>query len=445
MFNRKQIPISDIFPDFQFPKFNKIKLADNITLYLFQNLNSTMASINFVINTGVYNETKNGLASLTSQMILKGTKTRQSQDIAEFAESNGIILNSYAGYDEVTLTSSSLPDYLYIALELISDCYLNFVFNSKEFSKLKNKQTALILQNNADINFLAQYGLMQTFYKDTGFAKPLTGSVSSIAEITKDDVCSYYSDILLKTPIDIIISGCFDENKIIDFTHKTIVNNKINSINNEIRILQLNHKTNAIVHKSDASQVVLTMARKTINNQHNDFPALHIINAIFGNFFMSRLNRILREQKGYTYGIHSIVESKKGLAVQLITTSINSNKAAESVRLIKKIYKDMIPVEITEEEIKTAKRHLIGYFLRSTETPHQIAGMVKSLVTFELPDDYYDNFYNCIIEANTHKLREVVKTHFAEENFSISTAGNINSLVKQMNKFGNLDIIEIEQ
>lgn len=445
MLDRTKIPISDDFPNFRFPHYDKLKITENINLFLIENENTTISTINFIIKTGAYDENKNGLASLCAQMLLKGTKTRTLQDIAELSESVGIMLNSNAGYDEIVLSSSSLPDFIDVALELLIDCYLNSIFIPEEFEKLKNKHKASILQNNADINFLAQYGLMQTFYKDTGFEKPITGTIPSISEIERDDVFNYYSEILLTTPFDIIVSGSFQRNTVVDTIQNAFLSKKVKTSNHKKRIFKLNHKTNAIVNKSDSSQAVLRIGRVSINRTHVDFPAFQLVNVIFGGFFMSRLNHVLREQKGYTYGINSMVESRKRLAVQIITTSVNIDKAAESVDLIKDIYKDLILSKITDEETKAAKNNIIGYFLRSTESAQQIAGMVKSLITLELSMDYYDNYYQSIIEVTTQQLREVASKYFSEENFSISTAGDINSLVNQMNKFGKLEIIDIKQ
>ena len=53
---------------------------------------------------------------------------------------------------------------------------------------------------------------------------------------------------------------------------------------------------------------------------HPDFTPMIVLNTLFGGYFGSRLMSNIREEKGYTYGIHSYLYNNRHLGALLVTT-----------------------------------------------------------------------------------------------------------------------------
>ena len=71
----------------------------------------------------------------------------------------------------------------------------------------------------------------------------------------------------------------------------------------------LAEKKSRIINDAEGVQGSIRMARPFYNRHHPDFVKAMVLNTLFGGFFGSRLMSNIREDKGYTYGIHSFLQN----------------------------------------------------------------------------------------------------------------------------------------
>jgi predicted Zn-dependent peptidase len=123
------------------------------------------------------------------------------------------------------------------------------------------------------------------------------------------------------------------------------------------------------ITKEGAVQTAVRIGSTTINKRNPDYPGLKFLNVILGGYFGSRLMKNLREDKGYTYGIHSIVSSFDKSGLWMISTEAGREHTARAVEEIKKEINLLMKQPVPADEIEVVGSYMAGELVRSFEDP----------------------------------------------------------------------------
>ena len=135
---------------------------------------------------------------------------------------------------------------------------------------------------------------------------------------------------------------------------------------------------------------------------------------------LSHLNTIrmknIREDKGLTYGIYSVLEPNLNGSSWYIDTDINTKNRetgiAEIYKEIEKIKAEPIP----QNELETAKNYYLGSFLKSLDGPFSLADRLKIIIDNKLSDSYYPEFVSILNETTSASLQDLANKYFDTEN-----------------------------
>jgi len=159
---------------------------------------------------------------------------------------------------------------------------------------------------------------------------------------------------------------------------------------------------------------------------------------------MSRLNSVLREDKGFTYGANSWIDARKLGTTIIISTTVENSSAIETIRLIFDQLRKFSTERLDDDEITRAVRYMMGSFARSVESPAQVSALISGLDLLNLPDDYYDHFYRKISETTTDDVLGSQQKYFNPQGWTISVCGNVKSFMDELRQFGSLNVLNEE-
>ena len=123
-----------------------------------------------------------------------------------------------------------------------------------------------------------------------------------------------------------------------------------------------------------------------------DYFDIVVMNAVLGGLFSSRINLNLREAHGYTYGASSYYDWRKQSGPFVISTAVQSEVTGEAIKETLGEIERMQSEEISQDELTLATSYLAGVFPIRYETTASIASALANLVTFGLPENYYDTY-----------------------------------------------------
>ncbi len=436
------VPIDENIPTFKFPEYSIIELPNGINLYLYKERLQPLVFIKILFSVGAFNEKVFGSASFAARMMTRGTYTRTAERINKEIDSIGASLNISAFWDFSQAIVSGLSRFTDKMLDILFDCCFNPSFKEKEIASLKKKFIADILQDYSDSDYLAQVAFDNLIYRNNPYSHPIMGTPETIQCIGCIECQEYHSSMIKFAPV-IIICGDIDDEKIVRQVERYTDGYKFH--NTAVKKLKVKGPSGirlGMVHKQGAVQATIRLGKITIGREHRLFPNLQLANTIFGGYFHSRLNQVLREDKGYTYGVSSGIYQRRYASAQVVSAHIKDDSVAEVIETIISEMYNISKKGFKPDELWIAQRYVIGSFLRSVETPQQIASMLQTIALHDLDYNYYDKYYKLISRLKQIDLARVMN-YFKPENLVIAVAGDSQKLKGAMRRFG--DVVELNE
>ena len=161
-----------------------------------------------------------------------------------------------------------------------------------------------------------------------------------------------------------------------------------------------------------------------------DFHAISVLNAILGGLFRSRLNALLREEKGYTYGIHSSFDMRVGAGPFAVRTAVQTEFTVPAIDGHARASCDGSgEAPVTDEELTIARDYLVGVFPLRFETSGQVAGAIAGLVVYGLPDDELDRYRPAIAAVTADQVLAAAQTHIRPDEASVVIVGDADAFL----------------
>ena len=317
-------------------------------------------------SVGSRNETKelNGISHFLEHMAFKGTTTKSYKDIAETIEDIGGDINAYTSKDHTFFYTKTLKEYLETSIDILSDIIQNSIFDETETSKERN----VILQeyysslDTPDDVIYDYYG--ETAYPNQPLGRAILGTDETIRSITPDMLKSYIKTNYCADKLFLIISGNFDNEKVIELAIKYFTN---------ITPAGCPPTPNAkyeggyFIKNKDLEQVHLMLGFEATNlfNRKEVFCENILCNTLGGGM-SSRLFQEVREKHNLVYTIYSSVSNYSDTGHFYIYTStvpekINKVIDATTNEILK------ITDGITDQELNRAKVSYKSSVLMSLE------------------------------------------------------------------------------
>jgi len=181
-----------------------------------------------------------------------------------------------------------------------------------------------------------------------------------------------------------------------------------------------------IVDRPGAVQTQLLIGRTGPDRHDRGWPALVIGTYCLGGTLTSRLDRVLREEKGYTYGIRAaqrILQSPApptagqamGMSVLAISGSVDTASTGPALEDVWQVLRTLAAEGLTEAERDIAVRNLVGVAPLEYERAASVARTLADQVEQHLPDEYQAQLYTRLAETTTAEATSAVIAAFPED------------------------------
>lgn len=260
-------------------------------------------------------------------------------------------------------------------LEKVLEILLDIIFDPKvtndefdaEYIEIEKRNLEMIIKAQKDDKDQYAYDrCINIMYNNSGYGLSKYGNLEDLQTINSHNLYEQYKQLIDNAKIDIIISGDYEEEKILNYVETNELIKKLNSRKEKININKYSteikdkkDKANEINEELDIVQGKLVIGLDILPNELGDFRFISILyNAIFGNGVSSKLFQIVREKESLAYTAKSeYIAQKNNIFIRCGIECQNYEKATE---LIKKLLEDMKNGEFSEEDIKKAKDYILA-------------------------------------------------------------------------------------
>ncbi|HET9052543.1 MAG TPA: pitrilysin family protein, partial [Cyclobacteriaceae bacterium] len=345
--------------------------------------------------------------------------SKNSYQISAETEQSGVHFEVSPGHDFSSLALYGLTKNLPGIFHLTRDIITAPVFPEQELDQMKAIYNQTMKINLEKTSYLASVELRKKLF---GEQHPYgrEAALSHVAEIQRAWLTDFHRARF--GSFRIICSGNITDTLLTALTDcfETIPLHTETAA--EIQAMQTSVSA-VFIEKKESVQSSLRLARKVVNRTHADYPALLLLNHIFGGYFGSRLMKNIREEKGLTYGIHSSVSALRHASFVTVGTDVNKENRELALNEIKNEMRELCRNLIGSSELETARNHFIGSLQSEITTPFAHADKIKNLLLFGLPVGYYQQLIVAMDALSARDLMETANQYLNPETFTSVAVG----------------------
>ncbi|MCP4569453.1 MAG: insulinase family protein [FCB group bacterium] len=419
-------------PTFNPPAIETATLSNGLELMLVNDDRLPLIEMQLVIKRGWNADPTGafGTASMTSDMLNEGTKTRTALQISQEARDLAAQIGTSSSYDATEVTLNVLKKHFDTGLNLAADILLNPTFPQEELDRLRQDYLARLQQEAKEpypTAFKAFYSLL--FGKDHPYSQSYTGSGTNetLEALTRDDLLKFYKDNYLPNLSTVVISGDITMSEAKKKLEKAFSGWKKGST----RDIALSTPDAAketkiyIVDKPGAAQSIVVMGNLGIPRSDPDYMATRVLNQGLGGQFMSRINLNLREDKGYTYGARSNFSTRKAVGPFVAYAQVQSQFTKESVTEFVKELTDISGERpFTDEEISNSKASLMKSYPQGFQSLGNLAGKMNTMATYGLPVDSWKTYGDRVSGVSAGMVNAAIKKYIHPKALIIVVVGD---------------------
>lgn len=416
-------------PKFTLPAIEKTTLSNGLNLWVVQQHELPIVSMNLVVNAGGANETaeKSGVASMTAAMITQGTKGRSAVEISNSLQAIGAQVNGGASWDNTGVSMQTITKNLDAALDIYADVITNSTFPDQEFAQLKRRTLANFLQRKASATAVAGVVYDKVLYGDQPYGRQLTGDEKTVKAMDRRDLENFYKANYVPNNAALLVVGDVQSADIKARLERAFANWKPGTVTPVNLGSQRMAGKAAIylVDKPGAAQSSVSIGEVGIERGNPDYFAVQVMNSILGGGGSGRLFMNLREDKGYTYGAYSRFTPRRAAGPFSASAEIQTMSTKEAIQeFIKELNGIRGARPVTPAELEDNKQAFIRRFPSGFETVGGISGQLANLVVYGLPDSYFNDYISKINAVTVDDVNRVANKYLDPSKMAIVIVGD---------------------
>jgi zinc protease len=390
-------------------------LPNGLKIYFIQDDSLPVVDFQLLIPVGGIHDPggQEGLYSLTTRLLDKGTKSKSALEIADAIADAGSDFSGSTGQDFLIISTQALLTQMDPVLDLTAEVLFNPTFPQAEIDREKEQMRVQLKARRDRSGSFAETLFSQNYFSGHLYGRDLLGSEESLNKINRQDIQNFYLRYFQPQGAKLSVSGKLDpeiENKVRNLFsrwpatvsyYKPQFPLKIKSPNENLRFFESPHK----------AQTEIRMALPGLARSNEDFLALRLINEVLGGSFASRLNQHIRDDLGLTYSIYSFVDARDQGGAWIISTSTKNESAEKTIFEIRKVLEKFVNEGIQASELEAAKNLIKAQLPRALETSDKLGFNLIALDFYGVDKNYLIQFNKNVDQLSLGSLNKTLKKY----------------------------------
>jgi zinc protease len=370
---------------------------------------------------------KGGLASMTADLLTRGTATRTATQLKEAIEFVGGALGADAGQNTTSISLSVLKKDLDLGLELLADIILRPAFANDEIQRRAQEVLAGIRRKHEDPGDLADENFDAALFGSHPYARPAEGTPTTVPKITREDIVQFHQTYYRPNRTILAVVGDIE---IADFRQR--LQARLGAwqpggpppAGPPAAAPVTQTVTRAI--QRDVTQASMILGHLGIARGNPDFYAVQVMNYILGGGGLgSRLVTKVREERGWAYDVGSGFSAGKYLGTFRVSLQTSNATADEAIQAVLAEMRRIREQPVSEGELNDAKAFLTGSFPLRLDTNGKIAGLLVNIEYFGLGLDYPDRYPEYIKAVTAADVQRVARQYLDPDRYVLTAVADL--------------------
>jgi predicted Zn-dependent peptidase len=327
-------------------------------------------------------------SALLSQTLFSGTANLSTMDIAAALQSVGGALSAGVDSDRLLISGNGLSSGLARIFEIMSDVLHSASYPEGEVTTERARLIDRIQVAQSQPSHLARVALLRRIYGHHPYAVQ-TPDITDLAGIATAELAALHSARLNPTGATLVIVGDIDGPATLDLAEQALGSWGGGGGGEELPpIPALSTGPIVLADRPGSVQSSMRLALPAVGRTHPDHAALQLANLVFGGYFSSRWVENIREDKGYTYGPHSVLEHSIAGSSVILSAEVATGVTAAA--LLETWYElgRLATMPPGEDELEQARQYALGSLLLGMSTQAGLAGLATSYAGYGLRLDF---------------------------------------------------------
>ena len=404
-------------------EIQKFDLSNGLRLLVREDPRLPLVGIGAVFRGGLLAETPqdNGITRLMAKVLLKGTKTRTAEQIANEIEAVGGSISSDAGNNSFSVSVDVTKPDVKLGVDLLSDVLLNATMPEKAIAREKETQIAAIQQEEEQLTMVARNIMRQALFPRHPYALRSNGSVESVQRLTQKDLVEFRDRYVVAKNGVIYVFGDVKAGEVKQLIEQTLGKMKPGALalTDAMASAPLGKPETVESHKDKAQGVILVGFRGASLSSPDRY-ALDLIDEAssdLGSRFFIRI----REQMGLAYYVGA--SQMQGLVPGLFAFYLGTDpQKIEPVKtaLLDEIHK-LANEGLTTEELARAKKKLIGQQEIANQSNDALGYHCALDELYGLGFDYYKQLEHDVNAVTLDDIKQAAAKYFRDQPYVLAT------------------------
>lgn len=396
--------------------YTKYVLKNGVEVYAVDAGAEDVMMVEWVFYAGNSFEDKNIVAAATNFMLKNGTTKKSAFQVNEHFEYYGSYLNRGSYHETANISLHCLTRHIGELLPVVREMITDSVFPEEELSIFKQNMKQRLSVNLLKCDFVGSRLIDAVLYgEDHPYGR--YSSFEDYEALNRQQLVDFYDSHYRNGKFVMFVAGKLPGNL------ESLLNQQFGDLPNQpVTVPQIvatpaAEKKYRIPNDPNGVQGAIRIARPFPNRHHPDFQKVQVLNSVFGGFFGSRLMSNIREDKGYTYGIHSYLQNQVQQTAWMVSTEAGRDVCEATIKEVYLEMKDLREELVDEEELLLVRNYMMGNLLGDLDGPFQIIGRWKNIILNGLDENYFYESINTIKNITAEELRNLAQKYLREEEF----------------------------
>ncbi len=357
-------------------QFNKTTLENGLRILTVPMPGALTTTVSVLVEAGSEYETKeiNGLSHFLEHMCFKGTLKRpKAIDISRELDGIGAVYNAFTSTEVTGYYAKAEAGHLDKILDIVSDIYLNPVFDPAEI----DKERGVIIE---EINMYEDMPMdkvhsvfTKLVYGDQPAGWDIAGEKDVINRVKQEDFIKYRNSRYIASQTLVIVAGNFEEASVIEKVKTLFYGIKLGDKFPKLATIESQSLPAVLVNHKESDQTHIILGVRAFNIFDDRRFTLEVLSDILGGGMSSRLFMKVREELGAAYYVSSNSQLSLDHGFFFFFSGVANGKLEIVLAAIISEFKNLRDNLVSETELEIAKNHLVGNMMVGLETSDDIS------------------------------------------------------------------------
>lgn len=413
----------------RFPDISSDTLGNGVGVWTIRRTSTPVVAVLLLVECGTAHDppAQQGLTGLMADLLDEGAGDRDAIALAEAFAGLGSHLELEVGPDVTTFGLTAIARHFDAVVDLLGDVILRPRLEAADFERVRDLRLNRLRQLSRSPGSAAHRAFLEAVFTGHAYGHGALGTTASLTALTLADAVSLWSRGVAPAGATLIAVG--------DVTHEATMAAAERALGGwsgdglapppPADLPALADPRVLWVDRPGATQSEVRVGHVGPPRSTPAYHAIITMNAVLGGQFASRINRVLREERGVTYGARTWFEFRRIAGGFACETSVQSDATADTVAEILRQFEAIGQQQaISASELDRAKASLTRGYVRNFETPVQIARAASQLAVHGLPRDVYDAFVPAVSALSAADVAEAARHHVRPADATVVVVGD---------------------